>query len=52
MSTKPKRRILTTVEQSEQSLVYPFTEEEYKKGIATLNNNKEACIDDVLVEQL
>ena len=52
MSTKPKRPIITTVEQSEQSLVYPFTEEEYKKGIATLKTNKAAGIDDVLVEQL
>ena len=52
MPTKPKRPILTTVEQSEQSLVYPFTEEEYRKGIATLKNNKTASIDDVLIEQL
>ena len=52
MPTKPKRPILTTVEQSEQSLVYPFTEEEYRKGMATLKNNKAAGIDDVLVEQL
>ena len=52
MPTKPKRPILTTVEQSEQSLVYPFTEEEYRKGIATLKNNKAAGIDDVLIEQL
>ena len=44
--------ILTTVEQSEQSLVYPFTGEEYRKGIATLKNIKAARIDDVLVEQL
>ena len=52
MPTKPKRPILTTVEQNEQSLVYPFTEEEYRKGIATLKNNNVARIDDVLVEQL
>ena len=52
MTTKPNRPILTTVEQSEQSLVYPFTEEEYRKGIATLKNNKAAGIDDILVEQL
>ena len=52
MPSKPKHSILTTVEQSEQSLVYPFTEEEYRKGIATLKNNKAAGIDDVLVEQL
>ena len=52
MPTKPKRPILTTVEQSEQSLVFPFTEEEYRKGIVTLKNNKAAGIDDILVEQL
>ena len=52
MPTKPKRPILTTVEQSGQLLVYQFTEEEYRKGIVTLKNNKAAGIDDVLVEQL
>ena len=52
MPTKPKRPILTTEEQSEQSLVHPFTEEEYWKGIMTLENNKAAGIDDILVEQL
>ena len=52
MTAKPKRPILNTVEQSEQSLVYPFTEEEYCKEIATLNDNKAAGIDDVLLEQL
>ena len=52
MSTKPKRPILTTVEQNEQSLVYPFTEEEYRRRIAALNNNTTADINDVLVEQL
>ena len=52
MPTRPKCPILTTVEQSEHSLVYPFTEEDYRIGIATLNNNKAAGIDDVLVELL
>ena len=52
MPTKPKRPILTTVEQREQSLVYPFTEEIYRIGIATLKNIKATGIDDVLVEQL
>ena len=52
MPTKPKRHILTTAEQSEQLLVYPFTEEEYRKAIATLKNNKAAGIDHVLVEHL
>ena len=31
---------------------HPFSEEEYKKGIAALKNNKSAGRDDVLVEQL
>ena len=52
MPTKPTRPILTTVEQSEHLLVYPFTEEEYRKGKVTLKNNKAAGIDDVLGEQL
>ena len=33
-------------------MVYPFGEEEYKRSIAALKNNKAAGIDDVLVEQL
>ena len=33
-------------------MVYPFSEEEYRRDIAALNNNKAAGIDDVLVEQL
>ena len=52
LPTKPERTILTTVEQSDQSLVYPFSEEEYRKGIAIFKINKAAGIDDVLVEQL
>ena len=52
MLTKPKSHILTTAEQGDQSLVYPFTEVEYRKEIATLKNNKAADIEDVLVEQL
>ena len=50
MPTKPKRPILTTVEQSEWSLVYPFTDKEYRKRIATLTNDKAAGIDEVLGE--
>ena len=41
MPTKPKCPKLS-----------PISEEEYKKGIATLKNKKAAGIDDVLVEQL
>ena len=33
-------------------MVYPFSEEEYRKGISTLKNGKAAGIDDVLVKQL
>ena len=50
MSNKPKRLVLAP--NTEESMVYPFSEEEYRRGIATLNNNKAAGIDDVLVEQL
>ena len=37
--------------EDDSSLVFPFTEEEYK-GIVTLKNKKAASIDNVLVEQL
>ena len=50
MSNKPKRHVLLPT--AEESMVYPFSEEEYNRGIATLKNNKSAGIDDVLVEQL
>ena len=50
MSNKPKRHVLSPT--AEESMVYPFGEEEYIRGIATLKNNKAAGIDDVLVEQL
>ena len=33
-------------------MAHPFSEEEYRKGIAALKNNKAAGKDDVLVEQL
>ena len=33
-------------------MAHPFSEEEYKKGIAALKNNNAAGRDDVLVEQL
>ena len=50
MSTKPKRHVLSPT--AEESMVYPFSEEEYRRGFATLKNNKAAGIDNVLVEQL
>ena len=51
ISNKPKRPVLSPT--AEESMVYPFSEEEYRRGgIATLKNNKAAGIDDVLVELL
>ena len=50
MSNKPKRPVLSPI--AEESMVYLFSEEENRRGIATLKNNKTAGIDDVLVEQL
>ena len=52
MQTKPKCPKVSTISEDDSSLVFPFTEEEYKKGIATPNNKRSAGIDDVLVEQL
>jgi len=52
LPTKPKRPKIPPMSKNDSSLVSPFTEEEYKKGIATLKNKKAAGIDDVLVEQL
>ena len=51
MPTKPKCPALPTVEEK-PSLVSAFSEEEYRKGIAALKNNKAAGIDDMTVEQL
>ena len=52
MPTKPKCPKLAPISEDDFSLVFPFTDEEYKKGIATLKNKKATGIDDVLVEQL
>ena len=50
MSNKPKRPALSPT--AEEFMVYPFSEEEHRRGIATLKNNKIAGIYDVFVEQL
>ena len=50
MPTKLKRPVIPTVE-GIPYLVSALTEEEYRKGIATLGYNKAEGIDDVLVEQ-
>ena len=52
MPTKPKCPKLSPINKDDSSLVFPFTEEEYKNRIATLKNKKASGIDDVLVEQL
>ena len=50
MSNKSKRPVLSP--NAEESMVSPFSEEEYRRGIATLKNNKAARIDGVLVKPL
>ena len=52
MPTKPKRRILPPIQEGTPTMAHPFSEEEYKKGVTALKNNKAAGRDDVLVEQL
>ena len=51
MPSKPKRPVLPPVTEVDYSMVlYPFSEEEYRKGVAILKNNKASGRDDV--EQL
>ena len=49
---KPKRPVLPQETEGDYSMVYPFSEEEYRKRVAILKNNKASGRDDVLVEQL
>ena len=51
MPSKPKRPVIPETEAG-NSMVSPFSKDEYRKGVATLKNNKAAGRDDVLVEQL
>ena len=51
MPSKSKRPVIPETEAG-TSIVSPFSEDEYRKGVATLKNNKAAGRDDVLVEQL
>ena len=44
--------VLPPATEGDASMVYPFSEEEYRKGVAILKNNKAAGRDDVLLEQL
>ena len=50
MPTKPKCPKLSPISEDDSSLVFPFTEEEYKKGIAALKNKKAAGIDNVNID--
>ena len=51
MPTRPKCPKLSPISEDDSSLVFPFTEEKYRKSMTTLKN-KAAGIDDVMVEQL
>ena len=51
MPSKPKRPVIPGTEAG-TSMVSPFSEDEYRKGVATLKNNKAAGRDDVLMDQL
>ena len=49
MPSKPKRPVLPPATEGDYSMVYPFSEEEYRKGVAILmKNNKASGRDDVL----
>ena len=52
MPSKPKRTVLPPATEGDTSKVYPFSEGEYNKGVAALNNNKAAGSNGILVEQL
>ena len=52
MSIKPKQPVLPLTTEAGESMVCPFCEEEYRRGIAALNNNMAVGIDNVLLEQL
>ena len=52
MPSKPERPVLPPATEEDTSKVYRDSEGEYNKGVAALKNNKAACRDDILVEQL
>ena len=51
-TSKPKRPVLPPTTERDYSMVYPFSEEEYRKGVAIMKNNEASGSDDVQVEQL
>ena len=50
MLSKPKRPVLPPATEGDYSIVYHFSEDGYRKGVAILKNNNVADRDDVLVE--
>ena len=52
MPSKPKRPGFPPATEGDYSMEYPFSEEEYRTGVAILKNNKASGRDDGLVEQL
>ena len=52
MSYNPKHPVLPPATEREYPMVYTFSKEEYRKGVAILKNNKASSRDYVLVEQL
>ena len=50
--TRPMRPILLPIQEGTPTMAHPYSEEEYRKGISALKNNKAAGREDVLVEQL
>ena len=52
MPSKPKHSVLHTDAAGEVTLVYTFSEEEYRKGISAPKNRKVAGTDNVLAKQL
>ena len=50
MSSKPKRPVQPLATEGDSSMVYPFREEDYRKGVALLKNKAAGRY--VLVEQL
>ena len=51
MPSKPKRPVIPETEAG-TSMLSPFSEDEYRKAVATLKDNKAVSRDDVLVEQV
>ena len=52
MGVGSQQQQLPPIQEGTPTIAHPFSEEEYRKVIAGLKNNKAAGRDDVLVEQL